>query len=75
MHYLCTRNQMIKLMRTLGYGVMVTLQILVLSFLVRVRVSQQGGFQRKPFLFTFISVNAWRRKVQLAAGVADSAKT
>ena len=26
----------------LGYGVMVTLQILVLSFLVRVRVSQQG---------------------------------
>ncbi len=26
---------------TLGYGVMVTLQILVLSFLVRVRVSQQ----------------------------------
>lgn len=25
----------------LGYGVMVTLQILVLSFLVRVRVSQQ----------------------------------
>ena len=27
--------------RTLGYGVMVTLQILVLSFLVRVRVPQQ----------------------------------
>ena len=26
---------------TLGYGVMVTLQILVLSFLVRSRVSQQ----------------------------------
>ena len=26
---------------TLGYGVMVTLQILVLSFLVRVRVPQQ----------------------------------
>ena len=26
----------------LGYGVMVTLQILVLSFLVRIRVSQQG---------------------------------
>ena len=26
---------------SLGYGVMVTLQILVLSFLVRVRVSQQ----------------------------------
>ncbi len=27
----------------LGYGVMVTLQILVLPFLVRVRVAQQGG--------------------------------
>ena len=27
----------------LGYGVMVTLQILVLSFLVRVRVSQLEG--------------------------------
>ena len=34
---------------TLGYGVMVTLQILVLSFLVRVRVSQQRGFLRKLF--------------------------
>ena len=32
-HYLATN--------ILGYGVMVTLQILVLSFLVRVRVSQQ----------------------------------
>ena len=29
---------------TMGYGVMVTLQILVLSFLVRVRVSQQRAF-------------------------------
>ena len=28
--------------RALGYGVMVTLQILVLSFLVRVRVPQQS---------------------------------
>ncbi len=28
--------------KILGYGVMVTLQILVLSFLVRVRVSQQS---------------------------------
>ena len=27
----------------LGYGVMVTLRILVLPFLVRVRVAQQGG--------------------------------
>ena len=33
--YLCIRNQ------KLGYGVMVTLQILVLPFLVRVRVPQQ----------------------------------
>ena len=33
--YLCTRNQ------KLGYGVMVTLQILVLPFLVRVRLPQQ----------------------------------
>ena len=31
----------------LGYGVMVTLQILVLSFLVRVRVSQQQ-FEHHP---------------------------
>ena len=31
-----------ELIEILGYGVMVTLQILVLSFLVRVRVSQQG---------------------------------
>ena len=33
--YLCTRKD-----KVLGYGVMVTLQILVLPFLVRVRVSQ-----------------------------------
>ena len=40
--YLCTRNQdTTRLQRKLGYGVMVTLQILVLPFLVRVRVSQQ----------------------------------
>ena len=39
----------------LGYGVMVTLQILVLSFLVRVRVSQQQ-FEHHPLgvmLFCF----------------------
>ena len=38
----------------LGYGVMVTLQILVLSFLVRVRVSQhnmRGIPKGMPFLF------------------------
>ena len=34
--YLCTRKA-----KELGYGVMVTLQILVLSFLVRVQVAQQ----------------------------------
>ena len=42
----------------LGYGVMVTLQILVLSFLVRVRVSQQQ-FEHHPtrvMLFFFIYI-------------------
>ena len=34
------RNNMLEVAMILGYGVMVTLQILVLSFLVRVRVSQ-----------------------------------
>ena len=34
--YLCTRKR-----KSLGYGVMVTLQILVLSFLVRIQVAQQ----------------------------------
>ena len=34
------RNKDVLLSMTLGYGVMVTLQILVLSFLVRVRVPQ-----------------------------------
>ena len=32
--------------KTLGYGVMVTLQILVLSFLVRIQVAQQGKSYR-----------------------------
>ena len=35
--YLCTRKR-----KLLGYGVMVTLQILVLSFLVRIQVAQQN---------------------------------
>ena len=35
----------------LGYGVMVTQQILVLFFLVRVRVSQHEGSTNKYFLF------------------------
>ena len=37
--YLCTRKR--ERVARLGYGVMVTLQILVLPFLVRVRVAQQ----------------------------------
>ena len=42
MHYLCTRKttKTFPLFEKLGYGVMVTLQILVLPFLVRVRVPQ-----------------------------------
>ncbi len=41
--YLCTRNHTAVVVghHILGYGVMVTLQILVLPFLVRVRVAQQ----------------------------------
>ena len=38
---LCTRFALTLSPALLGYGVMVTLQILVLSFLVRVRVPQQ----------------------------------
>lgn len=38
-----TRKCKFRLQKTLGYGVMVTLQILVLSFLVRIRVSQQDA--------------------------------
>ena len=40
------RNNVLEIAMILGYGVMVTLQILVLSFLVRVRVSQlhHSGF-------------------------------
>ena len=36
--------------RELGYGVMVTLQILVLPFLVRVRVPQQQSFTKVKLL-------------------------
>ncbi len=39
------RNKDVLLSMTLGYGVMVTLQILVLSFLVRVRVPQHFNRQ------------------------------
>ena len=39
----------------MGYGVMVTLQILVLSFLVRVRVSQlRASFFKEDAFFCFI---------------------
>ena len=47
----------------LGYGVMVTLQILVLSFLVRVRVSQHKvgciAKMHPVFLFPMV-VSEWR---------------
>ncbi len=45
------RNKAVLLSAELGYGVMVTLQILVLSFLVRVRVPQH----RRS-----LSINTWR---------------
>lgn len=49
----------------LGYGVMVTQQILVLFFLVRIRVAQQKGvliFQNTFFVFyffIFVEGNIW----------------
>ena len=46
------RNKDVLLSAELGYGVMVTLQILVLSFLVRVRVPQlKNPANRRDFLF------------------------
>ena len=46
------RNNMLEIAMILGYGVMVTLQILVLSFLVRVRVSQlESIFHSKDAFF------------------------
>ena len=39
----------------LGYGVMVTLQILVLSFQVRILVAQPRGLLKKRSFFCFIS--------------------
>ena len=51
------RNQPVEVAMILGYGVMVTLQILVLSFLVRVRVSQLVSiFQKWKMLFLFVSL-------------------
>ena len=50
--------------RALGYGVMVTLQILVLPFLVRVRVAQRtrGGFREcrvVPKLLSMKQIGLW----------------
>ncbi len=44
--------------KPMGYGVMVTLQILVLSFLVRARVPQQKirMSQRHPYFFCYMVV-------------------
>ena len=59
--------------RTLGYGVMVTLQILVLSFLVRVQVAQQenpavwyncsAGFFIPPFEWKGMACKHWQAPV------------
>ena len=63
-HYLCTRNSEMTLQqqnnKTMGYGVMVTLQILVLSFLVRVRVSQLRAsfFLERCFFVLYVQVMA-----------------
>ena len=44
--------------RILGYGVMVTLQILVLPFLVRVRVAQhRKEHHRRDALFLFSNIH------------------
>ena len=49
------RNKDVLLSMTLGYGVMVTLQILVLSFLVRVRVPQRRRSPSNcPAIFFFL---------------------
>ncbi len=64
-HYLCTRNSEMTLQqhnnKTMGYGVMVTLQILVLSFLVRVRVSQLRASFFKEDAFLFYMSKLWLR--------------
>ena len=55
-----------RFVNSLGYGVMVTLQILVLSFLVRVRVPQQkirnlygSGFFVVYSLFFVLSIDSF----------------
>ena len=54
MRYICSAFRKIS---RLGYGVMVTLQILVLSFMVRVRVAQQSTerLNSVPFFFMHFS--------------------
>ena len=49
----------------MGYGVMVTLQILVLSFLVRVRVSQLRAsfFKEDAFFVLYVQVMAQERLI------------
>ena len=42
--------------KALGYGVMVTLQILVLSFKVRVLVAQQRGSVKRISFFFYIKL-------------------
>ena len=63
-YYFCTRNREGKpeSPKELGYGVMVTLQILVLSFLVRVRVPQHNLAATSQkicsgFLFMFVNLH------------------
>ena len=56
----------VTLQRKLGYGVMVTLQILVLSFQVRILVSQLfSAFTYLPikgrFFFVLLTVFIWQR--------------
>ena len=58
---------------TLGYGVMVTLQILVLSFLVRVRVSQQRDFLWESLFVVGANAAAASQPRCLPRGCTESA--
>ena len=64
--YLCNRKRKGNTPRCLGYGVMVTLQILVLSFLVRVQVAQQA--ERKPKGFRSACYCAPPRRTRYGGG-------
>ena len=69
MRYICSAFRKIS---RLGYGVMVTLQILVLSFMVRVRVAQQSTerLNSVPFffyaLFAVLAFGRWMCAESLA---------